>query len=308
MAAQVQSFPLELSERPVLDVHVAAERIRVVPVEAGGQPRVEVEGGRSGIVPIELVREGDRLIISSSKNPDAWPWPGAGSVTRMTLVVPEHVRARIRQDFGQLFVERLAGCDLELSASAGTISLENVKGRLKIAVDSGTVSGEGLGGTFDVVSQAGSVKLSIDSLDPGEHRVRTAMGSVKLMLAPSVVVKMEAHTTLGSTRVSHPSTPNAEATLVLSADLGSIKVKTGHDVEDARHGDGPDWRRFWRDVAGKALAVAFDETPRAVVVTPAPEVKPQPVPEAELRKVLELVEQGKLTAPDAERLIRAMGR
>ena len=128
------------------------------------------------------------------------------------------------------------------------------------------------------------------------------------MLAPSVVVKMEAHTTLGSTRVSHPSTPNAEATLILSAELGSIKVKTGHDVEDPRHGDGPDWRRFWRDVAGKALAVAFDETPRAVMVTPAPEVKPQPVPEAELRKVLELVEQGKLTAPDAERLIRAMGR
>lgn len=223
-------------------------------------------------------------------------------VRKLTLVVPEHLRARIRQDFGQLFVERLAGCDLDLSASAGTISLEDVKGRLKISVDSGTVSGERLGGTFDVVSQAGSVKLNIDSLDPGEHRVRTAMGSVKLLLAPSVLVKIEAHTTLGSTRVSHPSTPEADARLVLSAELGSIKVKTGGVAEDPRHGDGPDWRRFWRDIADRALSVAFDDH--------APKTEPavKPVPEAELRKVLELVEQGKLTAPDAERLIRAMGR
>lgn len=300
MAMKVQTFPLELSERPMLDVHVAAERIRVIPVEPGGAPRLEVEGGRPDVPAVELRREGDQLIIASSSNPAAWPWPGAGMVKRLTIVVPEHVRARVRQDFGQLFVERLAGCDLELSASAGTISLEDVKGRLKISVDSGTVTGERLGGTFDVVSQAGSVRLSIDSLDPGEHRVRTAMGSVKLLLAPTVVVKMEAHTTLGSTRVAHPNTPEAEARLVLSAELGSIKVKTGGAVEDARHGDGPDWRRFWRDMAGKAWAVAFDEDTGG-----APQ---QPVPDAELRKVLELVETGKLSAPDAERLIRAMGR
>ena len=232
-----------------------------------------------------------KVSLTSSTNPAAWPWPGAGMVRKLTLVVPEHLRARIRQDFGQLFVERLAGCDLELSASAGTIALEDVKGRLKISVDSGTVSGERLGGTFDVVSQAGSVKLSIDSLDPGEHRVRTAM------------VKIEAHTTLGSTRVSHPSTPDAAARLVLSAELGSIKVKTGGVVEDPRHGDGPDWRRFWRDLTDKALSAAFDDQPPS---EPAP--MPEAVPEAELRKVLELVSQGKLTAPDAERLIRAMGR
>lgn len=304
MATKVQTFPLELSERPELDVHVAAERIRVIPLEPGGVPRLEVEGGRPEVTPVELRREGDQLIITSSSNPAAWPWPGAGMVKRLTLVVPQHVRARIHQDLGQLFVERLAGCDLELSASAGTIALEDVKGRLKIAVDSGTVTGERLGGTFDVVSQAGSVKLSIDALDPGEHRVRTAMGSVKLILAPAVVVQLEAHTTLGSTRVSHLNTPDAEARLVLSAELGSIKVKTGGAVDDPLHGDRPDWRRFWRDVADRAIAVAFDE-PAQKSPPPAP---PAPVPQAELRKVLELVEAGKLSAPDAERLIRAMGR
>src|SRR3954453_12211575 len=105
MPPKIQAFPLELSERPELDVHVAAERIRVVPLERGGVARLEIEGGRAEVSPIELERNGDQLIIRSSTNPSAWPWPGAGMVKRMTLVVPEHVRARIRQDFGQLFVE-----------------------------------------------------------------------------------------------------------------------------------------------------------------------------------------------------------
>ncbi|MFZ5445705.1 MAG: hypothetical protein ACOZQL_37275 [Myxococcota bacterium] len=304
-----QSIPLELGERPVLDVEVPAERIRVVALEPGGQPRVEVEGRREGVTPIEVRRDGERVVLRGATDAGAWPWPGASVVKRMTLVVPGHVRARIHQDFGQLLVERLAGCDLELAASAGTIELEQVRGRLKVVVDSGTVVGQGLGGTFDIVSQAGSVKLGIDALDAGEHRVRTAMGSVKLVLAPTVVVKLEPHTSLGSARLSHPSTPTAEAVMQLSADLGSIRVKTGGELEDVRHGDWPDWRRFWRDVAGRALAVLDDDAvvaPR-VIVTPPP-ASPAPLDPEALRKVLELVEAGKLSAPDAERLIRAMGR
>lgn len=300
MARVQQTFPLELSDKPELDVRVAAERIRVEPVEPGGAPRIEVLARRESPAPIELQRDGDRVVVTSSTDPSAWRWPGAGTVIRLTLFVPPHVRARIRQDFGQLFVERLAGCDLDLAASAGTIELKDVRGRLKVAVDSGTVSGEHLGGTFDVVSQAGSVKLGIDSLDAGEHRVRTAMGSVKLWLAPTVKVKMEANTTLGSTRVSHPSSADADAVLQLNAELGSIRVKTGDEVVDARHGDWPDWRRVWRDLAQQAANVVLEELPRA-------EPKKR-VPDEELRKVLELVETGKLNATDAERLIRAMGR
>lgn len=300
--AKVQTFPLEFTEKPTLDVHVMAERIRLMPVEPGGQARVEVEGRRDDVAPIEVHREGDTVHVAGAKaGRGFWSW-GAGLPRRMTIYVPEHVRARVQQEFGQLWVERLAGCDLELATNAGQIDLEHVRGRMKVVCDSGTVSGRGLGGTFDVVSSAGSVKLSIDSLDAGEHRIRTAMGSVKVLLAPAVKVKLEAQTTLGSARLSHPSTPEAEAHMTLSAELGSVKVKTGEDTEDPRHGDWPDWRRVWRDVAVSLTDAIEDALPPRAPTTPAPRV-----PEAELRKVLELVEQGKLTANDAERLIRAMG-
>lgn len=300
------TMPLELSDRPEVDVQVVAENLTLMPVEPGGVPRVEIQGRRGSKMPIELKREGDRVVISASGGPETWPWPGAGIVRRMTLYVPAHVRARVRQEFGNVFIEKLTGCDLDLSASAGSIVLEEVRGRMAIAVDSGTISGTGLAGTFSVVSQAGSVKLEIDALDDGEHRIRTAMGSVKLLLAPTVVVKLEANTTLGSARVTHPSTADAKATIRLSAELGSIRVKTGNEAEDTRHGDWADWRRLWRDVASRAWAVAREEfTPQDAPVQPTATER---VPDAELRKVLEMVEAGKINAPDAERLIRAMGR
>ncbi|MBL8912953.1 MAG: DUF4097 family beta strand repeat protein [Archangium sp.] len=326
--SKMQTLPLEFGERPTLDVNVISERLRVLPVEPGGVARVEVEGRRDDIAPIrsadgsagavEVRKDGETIFLSAAAGGRGfWNW-GASMAKRMTIYVPEHVRARIQHDFGQVWVERLAGCDLELATNAGQIDLENVRGRMKVVCDSGTVTGRGLAGTFDVVTSAGSVKLLIDSLDAGEHRIRTSMGSVKVLLAPQVKVKLEAHTTLGSARLTHPSSPDAEAHMVLSAELGSVKVKTGDDAHDPRHGDWPDWRRVWRDVA-VTLADAIrsaDESAGAVedalpVARPPFVAQPQPVtprvPEAELRKVLELVEQGKLTATDAERLIRAMG-
>jgi hypothetical protein len=302
--SKTQVMPLEFGERPTLDVNVIAERLRIVPIEAGGTARVEVDGRRDDIAPIEIRREGETVFITAASGRGFWNW-GASMAKRMTIFVPEHVRARVQHDFGQVFVERLAGCDLELVTNAGQIDLDQVKGRMKVVCDSGTVTGQGLGGTFDVMTSAGSVKLLIDSLDAGEHRIRTSMGSVKVLLAPSVKVKLEANTTLGSARLTHPSTPDADAHMVLSAELGSVKVKTGNDASDPRHGDWPDWRRVWRDVAVSLTDAIEDALPQSRPMRPAPQ-SPR-VPEAELRKVLELVEQGKLTASDAERLIRAMG-
>lgn len=307
--SKVHIIPLELSaSRPVLDVHVPAERITLLPVEPGGQPRAEVQARRqSDELPLEVRAVDDRLLLRPSSSDRSW-WPGSGVIKRMTLYVPAHVRARIEQEFGQLFAERLAGCDLDLSCNAGEIRLHDIRGRMKLVVDAGSVKGEQLAGTFDVVTNAGEARLGIVALDAGPHSVRTAMGEVKVLLAPSVQVKLDAKTSLGSARVLHPNTPTAEAVMSLSAELGAIKVKTGDEVEDVRHGDWPDWRRWWRDVAQTVTAAIDESIPRPVVNDAPPATTAAPrVPEAELRKVLELVETGKLSAPDAERLIRAMG-
>jgi len=300
MARQITVVPLEFAERPALELRATAERIRVVPVEAGQSPRIEVENHRRDGAALKLEREGETLLITTDGARAIASWVfGSVPFAQLTLFVPENVRAKIRQDFGTLEVERLVGCDLELSASAGTIYLNQLRGRMQVSVDSGTIKGDHLAGTFNVRTSAGSVKLGVDALDAGEHRFTTELGSVKLFLAPGQQVKFDSVTSLGSSRISYPSVEGAPAHVKLSAELGSIRVKEGEEFVDERHGDWADWRRVWHDAVATVGEVISDA---------APKPKAQPVPEAELRKVLELLQDGKINAQDAERLIRAMGR
>jgi hypothetical protein len=179
------------------------------------------------------------------------------------------------------------------------MTLDDVRGRMKISVDSGSVKGEKLGGTFDIRSMAGSVKLGIVSLDAGDHIVRAAMGAVKVELAAGLLVRVETSATLGSARSNYPSTADAPAVLRLEAELGSVKVRQVDPSADERHGDWPDWRRTWQNVsqAVASTLAAVDE------LAPKP---PRPEPTDEVRRVLELVQEGALSVPDAERLLRAM--
>lgn len=169
MAKQMSIVPLEFAERPALELRATAERIRVVPVEPGQRPRIEVESQRRDPATLQVERSGETLVVTTDSTRAIASWVfGAVPFSALTLFVPQNVRARIRQDFGTLEVERLEGCDLELSASAGTIALSHLRGRLQVSVDSGTITGEHLAGTFNVRTSAGSVKLGVDALDAGD--------------------------------------------------------------------------------------------------------------------------------------------
>jgi hypothetical protein len=302
MRAQ-QTIPLELGAEPVLDLHADATMVEVVPVAAGEAPRVEVEGRGEfdGRAPLKVEQRGGVVFVRLMHD---WAehWPVPLEIHKLVLHVPAHVKARLHCDMGRLRVRGLAGCDLEASSNAGKLELTDTRGRLKLAVNAGSVSGERVGGTFDVRSDAGSVRLSIDALDDGEHLIRTAMGSVRVELAKGLDVKVETYTSLGSARSSYPDHPHAKATLRLEAQLGSVRVREAGQAEDPRHGDWPDWRRWW---AGPRPP----PPPAPPPPSPPPGVDAPPAGDrdASMRRILEMVQAGKLTAVEAERLLRAMG-
>jgi hypothetical protein len=284
-----QLVPLTFSERPTLEVSVDAVDLELLAVEPGQPPSLEVVGGGAGQVEVTRVGEVTRVDVHAS-------W-AEGFVRRLRFRVPAALRARVAGGAGRMTVEGLEGCDLLLSAHAGSVRLDRVHGRLAISVDSGTVKGERLGGTFDVVSQAGSVKLSIDALDAGEHRVRTALGAVKVELPRGLAVRIDASATLGSARALYPSTPGAATVLRLEAELGSVLVRErdGQAPDESRHGDWRDWRRLWQATARPAPGPSPSAAP---LVTPPPA--------EDVRRVLELVRAGTVSPDEAERLLRAM--
>ncbi len=280
---------LPFSPRPVLDFEANGSRIEVCPVEPGGQPRIEAKHSQ-----LEVTTAGEKVlvrIVGWRDAPDLGPGILEGAVSTLLgarfggefkLYLPPNVRARIEANASEVRVRGLAGCDLDVRTNAGQLTAEDSRGRFVLKAKAGQIVGRRLGGTFHVESGAGEAVLDIVQLDEGVHTVHSTMGAVKIDLKPGLDVRIESRTVMGSTRTKFPSNPDAKAVLKLEAELGAVKVREGGPFDDARHGDWPDWRKTW--LSGPAEAVVVD----------AP---------SELRTILELVRQKKLSPEEADRLI-----
>ena len=236
---KTQRIPLPFGDNPVLDFEASASQLEVVPVDPGEAPCLEFDGA----IQPEVRREGEVVVVRPSSRGFWGAFEMGGH--KMTLRVPAQLKARFAADMGRLTVRNLAGCDLDISTSAGSLELHDVRGRMKLKANAGQIRGEALGGTFWVECDAGSARLGIVALDPGEHYVHSNMGSVKIDLAPGLDVRIEARTVMGSTRTKYPTNPKSLTVLKLEAELGSVKISEGNGYMDPRHGDWPDWRKLW---------------------------------------------------------------
>ncbi len=282
---KTRKLSLPFGDSPILDFEANASQLTVLPCAPGEAPYLEWEGAAEPLVK----REGEVVTVGLNSR-GFWGALELGHY-KMTLRVPPQLKARFSCEMGRISISQLAGCDLDVSASAGSLELRDVRGRFKLKANAGQIKGDALGGTFDVECGAGSAKLNIVALDVGEHRIHSNMGQVRIDLAPGLDVRIDAHTVMGSTRVKYPVNPKSETILRLEAELGSVKVGEGAGHEDVRHGDWPDWRKLW-EAAGDLMTVRPAKSAAA-----SPE---------ELRQILGMVENGKINAAEAERLIRAI--
>jgi hypothetical protein len=274
-------WELPFGQPAVLEVQTEFGSLTLLPVEPGQRPRLELLGGSSANTEVHIDKLGDVVRVAIDPRTAPFNWFG-GWECRAVLYVPRDVRAAMQSNAGSVSVRSLHGCELGIKANAGKIDLVDVYGLLHLGADAGSITGRELGGLFDVETHAGAVRLEILDLQPGEHRVRATMGSVRLELARGMDVNIETHTTLGSVRNSYPLRTDAPARLVLATEMGSIRI------DEAATSAGGSRR-------------PIDAMPR----TDAP--KP-PREDPELDRILKMVESGALSAKDADELLRAMGR
>ena len=264
-----------------LELHTEYGSLTLVPVESTMAPRLELTRGSTAHIHVHVDKVGETVRVALDPH-RSLNW-FSGWECRATLYVPRDVHAHIQANAGSVSVEDLAGCELGIKSNAGKIDLKNVYGLCHLSADAGSVTGRNVGGFFDVETQAGSVRLEIVDMQPGEHRIRATVGSVNLTLAPGMDVCVETHTSLGSIRNHYPSREAAPAKLVLSTDVGSIRVDAGGA------------RSSWRP------------TPPVSAPAPSDRLRP-PHADPELERILKMVEAGDLSAQDADELLRAMGR
>jgi hypothetical protein len=279
-----KTWDLPFGEVAELELHTEWGSLSFVPVEPGHPPRLELSGGSTEhiAVLVEKVGETVRVALDPHRSFNLFGrWE-----CRATVYVPRDVHAHVQTNAGSVSVRDLEGCELGIKANAGKIDLVNVQGLIHLSADAGSVTGRDVGGYFDVETHAGSVRLEISDLQPGEHRIRASMGSVRVELAAGLDAAVETRTTLGSVRNSYRSQDSAAAKLLLSTEMGSVRVDEGASVRSSR----------------PAAPVRPDRPAR-----PEPAARP-PREDPELDRILKMVEAGNLSAHDADELLRAMGR
>ncbi len=276
-------WDLPLGQPAVLEMQTEFGSVALLPVEAGRNPRIELARGATDNIEVNIEKLGDTVRVSLDPRP-SFTWFG-GWECRAVLYVPRDVRCALQSTAGSVSVRSLDACELGIKTGAGKIDLVDVYGLFHLAADAGSITGRGLGGYFDVETHAGSVRLEILDLQPGEHRIRATMGSVRLELARGMDLSIETHTSLGSVHNRYPVHASAPTRLVLATEMGSVRVDEAAVLRPPRRpapwGDGESRR----------------ETPPSA-----------PREDRELERILKMVESGELSARDADELLRAMGR
>jgi hypothetical protein len=292
-----------------LELHTEWGSLTLVPVEPGQQPRLELTRGSVDNVAVHVEKRGETVRVSLGPQRN-FGWFG-GWDCRATLYVPRDIRASIQTNAGSINVRDLVGCELGIKANAGKIELERVRGLLHLAADAGSVQGRDIGGFLDVETQAGSVRMEVSELRPGEHRIRAAMGSVRVELARGMDVCIETHTNMGSVRNQYPSKRDAAAKLAVVTEMGSVRIEEGS------------WRSAASWTAQPAAQPPAAERPQPATDAPAreqsassvatsgaaPTEQPAAKPaDPELERILKMVESGELSAQEADELLQALGR
>src|SRR5260370_9749988 len=216
------TWELPFSEPAELELHSEWGALALVPVAPGQTARLELTQGSTEHIAVHVEKLGDTVRVALDPQ-RSFNWFGSWEC-RATLYVPRDVHAHVQTNAGSVSVRDLEDCELGVKANAGKIDLVKVHGVFHLSADAGSVTGRDVGGFFDVETQAGSVRLEISDLQPGEHRIRASMGSVRVELARGLDVAVETPTSLGSGRNHYPPPPSAAAKLALPTEMVSGRV------------------------------------------------------------------------------------
>jgi hypothetical protein len=319
-------IPLPFASPAVLEVTAPACALAVVATQPGEAPFLESSEALADIFKPAITLDGGTVRVKFDFHiPQPFPFSfwDFGPKVQLTLHVPPDVKARLRLDAGRARIRGLSGCDLDIEASAGVLTLRDVTGRMRLVTGAGKITGEHLSGTIDAEANAGTIRLQVDRLATGKHRIHSTMGSVRLDLAAGQKVQINARAAMGSVRNSYPSSPGAEASVDVQTDFGSVRIVEGAGEpsspapEEGMFGGG--WWGAWPGFVSRRWGhqgpwhqgggghSARPPRPEASEQQPPREAASK-VSDEELRRILTLVQEGKLSPEEAQKLLRAMGQ
>ncbi len=211
---------------------------------------------------------------------------GASTVVRLDERAFKQVK--IDNGYGETEVQAITADDLRIHVGAGMVQCILTRGSLDVNLGAGKMSVLSHSGLARCDSGTGDVLLDIAELGEGEYKIDVGIGRAEVRFPEGGSVNISAASGIGKSRIEYPSAASGAVTsLRMNSGIGECIVKT-------------------RDVnAGQPNAFK----------APAAQSKPQRPGrsgsgsrrrEAEEMRVLQMLEQGKISPQDAADLIAAL--
>lgn len=265
-----------------IEVDNTAGTLTVRPCEPGEEPAV-IASARKNPPEIDIERTGETLRIHI-RIPRGWLFirrQAGSALVRLPLLPLRSLR--LSNGYGEVDASGLAASSIRINTGAGAVSALQLRGDLEVSAGAGKISILAHQGTVAAHSGSGDITVDLATLEPGTYRIDVGLGRAIVRIPPGAPVEVRASSGLGRAAVEVPSTPGAPALLRVNSGLGEVAVRP-RDAEPA-----PPPPPSGKGTRGPGPARAADLRR-----------------EAEELRVLQLLEQGRITTQEAADLIAAI--
>ncbi len=265
-----------------VEIDNTAGTLAVRPCEPGEEPAV-IAAARKNPPEIEIERAGDALRIHI-RVPRGWLFIRRQAGNALVRLPALQLRSlRLANGYGEVEAAGLGATSIRINTGAGSITALQLRGDLEVSAGAGKISVLAHQGTVAAHSGSGDIMVDLATLEPGTYRVDVGLGRAMVRVPPGAPVEVRASSGLGKASVDVPSTPGAPALIRVNSGLGEVAVRP-RDAEPA-----PATPPAARGSRGPGPARAADLRR-----------------EAEELRVLQLLEQGRITTQEAADLIAAI--
>lgn len=272
-------FSLDGVKTVAIDQTAGNLTIRVA--QEGEQPGIAISSTR-GTPKVEVTRSGDSLRVEVEQK-TGWIFRRKQGVNALVRLTPglSHIDASV--GYGDVEVRDIAAGSMKLSAGAGKIVGYSTSGDIKVDVGAGRINLNVHRGLATCHTGTGDVTLDIAEVTPGVYDVECGIGRIEVRLPAGAAIFVQTSTGMGKTTNRFGGSADAEAPSRLRANtgIGELVVRT-------------------RD--GSAPAPAPQAAPRNRSGR-APGVRRHEVEEL---RILQLLEQGRISSQEAAELIAAL--
>ena len=232
---------------------------------------------------LEIKRQGDRLQIDVKLSVAFLFRRRSGASTTIRLA-GGFEELKVDLGAGEINLQDIACRRIELNTGAGEIKTFATSGELRIDTGAGRIQVNAHRGLAHCDTGTGDISVDIAEVFPGEYRANVGMGRVEIRLPEGAEVFIKASSGIGKTKVDYPSAGENAATRVrVETGIGEASVKK-RPAEGAAPAPPPAGTKPQRDAREGARRRR----------------------ESEELRVLQLLEQGKVSTQEAADLIAAL--